>query len=239
MKLPHRSLRLLAACARTAAVSTLARYAAPATVCGAPCRRVLCLGDGDLSYSLALRRCFGEQIELTATTLLSEAELTSTYTRAAAILAELRERGVDVRFEVDATALALGPADLIIFSFPHLGLTDLSDEALAARRHGVLLAHFFASAAPLLADGGRVHLTLSGNHPTSWRVAEHAARNGLRIARAAPPSASKVSSPSPSWSAAPVLRKASVERRRSAGAPPDTDGFFPSRRCRAAASSDH
>ena len=141
-----------------------------------------------MSYSLALRRCFGEQIELTATTLLSEAELTSTYTRAAAILDELRERGVDVRFEVDATALALGPADVIIFSFPHLGLTDLSDEALAARRHGVLLAHFFASAAPLLADGGRVHLTLSGNHPTSWRVAEHAARNGLRIARAAPPS---------------------------------------------------
>ena len=36
-----------------------------------------------------------------------------------------------------------------------------------------------------------------------------------------------------------MLRKASVERRRSAGAPPDTDGFFPSRRWRAAASSDH
>ena len=47
--------------------------------------RILTVGDGDLSYSLALRRCFGEQIELTATTLLSEAELTSTYTRAAAI----------------------------------------------------------------------------------------------------------------------------------------------------------
>ena len=43
----------------------------------------LTVGDGDLSYSLALRRCFGEQIELTATTLLSEAELTSTYARAA------------------------------------------------------------------------------------------------------------------------------------------------------------
>ena len=96
--------------------------------------RILTVGDGDLSYSLALRRCFGEQIELTATTLLSEAELTSTYTRSSSILDELRERGVDVRFEVDATALALGPADVILFSFPHLGLTDLSDEALAARR---------------------------------------------------------------------------------------------------------
>ena len=150
-----------------------------------------------MSYSLALRRCFGAQIELTATTLLSEAELTSTYTRAAAILDELRERGVDVRFGVDATALALGPADLILFSFPHLGLTDLSNEALAARRHGVLLAHFFASAAPLLANGGRVHLTLSGNHPTSWRVAEHAARNGLRIARAAPPCPTRLASSAP------------------------------------------
>ena len=36
MKLPHRSLRLLAACARTAAVNTVARYVAPATVSGAP-----------------------------------------------------------------------------------------------------------------------------------------------------------------------------------------------------------
>ena len=142
--------------------------------------RILTVGDGDLSYSLALRRCFGEQIELTATTLLSETELTATYTRAPAILAELRERGVDVRFGVDATALALGPADLIIFSFPHLGLTDLSDEALAARRHGVLLAHFFASAAPLLADGGRVHLTLSGNH---HELARRGARRAQRAAR--------------------------------------------------------
>ena len=36
-------------------------------------RRVLTVGDGDLSYSLALARCFGPQIELTATTLLADA----------------------------------------------------------------------------------------------------------------------------------------------------------------------
>ena len=76
MKLPHRSLRLLAACARTAAVSTLARYAAPATVCGAPCRRVLCLGDGDLSCSAALADA---GVDVTATTLDTRDDLHRKY----------------------------------------------------------------------------------------------------------------------------------------------------------------
>ena len=104
-------------------------------------RRVLTVGDGDLSYSLALARCFGSQIELTATTLLAtEAELTATYSRAAAILAELLERGVTVRFGVDATALSsdLGPQDDIAFAHPHLGHADRGDAA-HARRHTCLL----------------------------------------------------------------------------------------------------
>ena len=38
-------------------------------------RRVLIVGDGDLSYSLALQRAFGSVIELTATVLPSAQEL--------------------------------------------------------------------------------------------------------------------------------------------------------------------
>ena len=52
--------------------------------------RVLTVGDGDLSFSLALARAFrGDELFLTATTLLTADELRETYGNAAPILAEL------------------------------------------------------------------------------------------------------------------------------------------------------
>ena len=56
-------------------------------------RRVLTVGDGDLSYSLALARAYDNSIDLTATTLLSEQELRETYSAAAGVLTELRHAG--------------------------------------------------------------------------------------------------------------------------------------------------
>ena len=58
--------------------------------------RVLTVGDGDLSYSLALARCFNDGISLTATTLPSREELLGTYERAAAIIAELEACGAKI-----------------------------------------------------------------------------------------------------------------------------------------------
>ena len=147
--------------------------------------RVLTVGDGDLSYSLALARAYGSAIELTASTLLREEELLETYAAAAATLAELRERRVCIRHGIDATALeraepALGRQDHVIFNHPHLGLADLSDVQAHARRHEVLIAHYLASAAALLPSvGGCVHLTLCGNQPKAWSVEAHGRRLGL------------------------------------------------------------
>ena len=135
--------------------------------------RVLTVGDGDLSYSLAIARAFGEAIQLTATVLVPEQELLATYAGAGAALAELRERGVRFQDGVDATALEvadppLGPQDHIIFNQPHLGLADLTDEAAHAHRNGTLVSHYLCSAAKLLTSSGLVHLTLCGNQPTTW-----------------------------------------------------------------------
>ena len=147
--------------------------------------RVLTVGDGDLSYSLALARAYGSAIELTASTLLREEELLETYAAAAATLAELRERRVCVRHAIDATALehaepALGHQDHVIFNHPHLGLADLGDVQAHARRHEVLIAHYLASATALLPSvGGCVHLTLCGNQPKAWSVEAHGRRLGL------------------------------------------------------------
>ena len=107
--------------------------------------RVLTVGDGDLSYSLALVRAFGGAIQLTATVLPTANELAATYSNAAANAAELVERHAVVRYGVDATAIAtadLGEQDAVVFSHPHLGLADLHAQAAHAQRHGVLLAHF-------------------------------------------------------------------------------------------------
>ena len=94
--------------------STLARYTAPATVCGAPCRRVLCLGDGDLSCSAALAEA---GVDVTATTLDTRDDLHRKYgAEAAARFDRLGAVG-----GVDATAPGdLGEAfDRVIFNFPH------------------------------------------------------------------------------------------------------------------------
>ena len=151
--------------------------------------RILTVGDGDLSYSLALLRAL-PHLELTATTLCaSKAELCKTYSASAGVVAELASRGACVRYGVDATALdACDPPlgseafDTIIFNHPHLGLADLASTAEHARRHSVLVAHFLCSAAALLARQGCVRMALCGSQPANWQVEAHAARHGLRLA---------------------------------------------------------
>ena len=151
--------------------------------------RVLTVGDGDLSYSLALARAFGGAICLTATTLVPEAELEATYASASRAIAELRQRGARVQHLVDATALAsanppIGHQDHIIFNHPHLGLADLTDEAAHAHRHGTLISHFLQSSVSLLTAGGLVHLTLCGNQPRTWDAESRGNRLGLSLAQA-------------------------------------------------------
>ena len=151
-----------------------------------PVVRVLTVGDGDLSYSLALARAFSHtgRLALTATTFLTSDELLQTYTHAATNIAELTALGATVRGSIDATNLeaaspALGAQDHILFNHPHLGLIDLLDTKLHAQRHRILLAHYLSSAAALAAPNGHVHLLLCGNQPRAWSITEHATRLGL------------------------------------------------------------
>ena len=149
MKLPHRSLRLLAACARTAAVSTLARYTAPATITGAPSRRVLCLGDGDLSCSAALADA---GVDVTATTLDTRDDLRRKYGEEAAARFDRLGAvgGVDATRPPDFG----NPFDRVIFNFPHApGKQNI-------RRNRELLHAVCGAAA--LAPGGELLIALDG-----------------------------------------------------------------------------
>ena len=87
----------------------------------------------------------------------------------------------------DVHSSSLGLQDDIVFNYPHLGDGGLADEAAHAQRHSILVAHYLHEAAALLAPGGRVHLTLSGKQPTTWAVEASAARHGLALAQAMPP----------------------------------------------------
>ena len=160
------------------------------------------MGDGDLSFSLALARAFGTAVAVTGTTLLSRSELLSTYAAAAACSSELLEGGHCVLHGVDATRLnvdpqlaPLAPFDAVCFCHPHLGLADLEDEAAHARRHSCLVAHFLHAASRILAAGGHLHLTLCGNQPSTWECEAHAARLGLSIVQQLPTASPSCFSP--------------------------------------------
>ena len=151
--------------------------------------RVLTVGDGDLSFSLALKRAY-PQINVTASTLVeSSSELSRTYANAVETSKEFQDdwKG-QIIYGVDATKLAEtikvhddeDKFDMILFNHPHLGDgTLLVSEQRHAERHFALLSHYFYSAKELLKREGRVHVCLCGNQPTSWKVMTAADNNGL------------------------------------------------------------
>mmetsp|Transcript_13027 Transcript_13027/g.19885 ORF Transcript_13027/g.19885 Transcript_13027/m.19885 type:complete len:577 (+) Transcript_13027:95-1825(+) len=153
--------------------------------------KVLTVGDGDLTLSLAVIRAYGShQIDLTASTLLSSAqELATTYQNSPQVLEELKERQVKVLFGVDATQLHetdIGSFDCILFHHPHLGLETLSDsEAFHAERHYQLLVHYLWSARQCLSTtpSSFIHLCLCGCQDTTWRLLDAAKRSHVTLVK--------------------------------------------------------
>ena len=148
--------------------------------------RVLTVGDGDLSFSLALCRAF-----VTGTTLLSEEELVKRYRSAAGSRDELVSLGATVVHQVDACHLELRdsePFDVAIFNFPHLG--DVAEDGHSfvsghVRRHRSLVSHFFEAARQVTQE---VHVTLCGQQPELWELVARAEALGWQECRRAAPS---------------------------------------------------
>ena len=150
--------------------------------------RILTVGDGDLSFSLALKRAY-PKISVTASTLVeTPAELLRTYSNTAAIMKEFCDFwNEEILYSVDATrlddsmTLQTQKYDIVMFNHPHLGDATLHiSEKHHAQRHHVLLCHYFHSAKGILTENGRIHVCLCGSQPTTWNVMGAASRNGLR-----------------------------------------------------------
>lgn len=106
--------------------------------------RILTVGDGDLSFSLALLRAYGNNYieSFAATTLIESKEsLVVTYENSSEIYSEITATATkmannkQVIFGVDATkleenkdVLSSGPHDIIMFNHPHLGRSELDSD---------------------------------------------------------------------------------------------------------------
>lgn len=147
--------------------------------------RVLIVGDGNFSFARAFLRSNEHKIasgelSVTATSLDTHDELLQMYPNSGVILGELRDGGVRVVHDVNATKLKQYPSlllttedskinasssssstslfDRVVFNFPHFA--EGGSKRNKIHRHRQLLREFFQSAQDVLALDGLVWVTL-------------------------------------------------------------------------------
>jgi Zn finger protein HypA/HybF involved in hydrogenase expression len=149
-------------------------------------KKVLILGDGNFSFSLALAKLLDQKhstaveylgsanTELICTSFDSYAELISKYHDCERILRELKEYA-QVLHGVNAWELhEFRDIDLVVWNHPHLGTEDF-------RLHQFLISHFFHSAKQILSETGRIRVSLVQGQETRWNVFVQAERVGLHL----------------------------------------------------------
>jgi hypothetical protein len=199
-----------------------------------PAIRILTVGEGDFSCSLAILRAYPTNIQkLVATTLLpSEEELVDVYPHTTSILTELKDFrlhslssssaedstsvSVEILFGVDATQLHINddirrhsPYDYILFHHPHLGYGDndasIQSSNALSKKHSILLAHYLYSAKQIF---------LSTNEEERW-----AAKKELELSNNYPQAVSShcvvhvclCAGQSKSWGLQSILRRLGLE----------------------------
>jgi hypothetical protein len=169
--------------------------------------RVLTVGDGDLSLSLAIARAYGEWVSLTASTFLeNETILKQIHPTSHIHLQELTSTyNIPILYSVDACRLdrdILGRVsrdhnpqkfDLVIFHHPHLGDEDdlyhgneddnANEEVRRRQAHCSLIAHYLDSAYSITDS---VQLAINSTQYTSWNVEEAAQRAGWKLQSSIP-----------------------------------------------------
>ncbi|KAM3276043.1 hypothetical protein ACQJBY_044425 [Aegilops geniculata] len=149
-------------------------------------QRILVVGDGDFSFSLALATAFGSGENLVATSLDSYGYLKIMYSYGESNVTSLQRMGATVLHDVDATEmkshahLKLTRFDRIVFNFPHAGFTGRETTTNMVNSHKKLVKAFFRSASHLLRPDGEIHVTHRTGHPYDrWPIEQLASESAL------------------------------------------------------------
>lgn len=164
-----------------------------------PQPRVLLVGEGNLSFALAMtRRC--PKYHVLATTFDERDALLAKFKETRGILQRLAEAGtVRVLHGIDASNLSAtlrerarhaglavedgradggdivaGGFDCVVFNNPHLGVEDVA-------RHRRFVAHFLHEALAVTAPRGEICVTLCDDQPERWGLVASAQRCGLTL----------------------------------------------------------
>ncbi|TVU09956.1 hypothetical protein EJB05_43455, partial [Eragrostis curvula] len=127
--------------------------------------RILTVGDGDFSFSLALATAFGSGANLVATSLDTYEVVRGKYSKAESNIMEVKRLGATVLHGVDAktmvfhTDLKNKRFDRIVFNFPHAGFKGKEDDLHLINMHKELMWYFFYNACRLLRRYGEIHVT--------------------------------------------------------------------------------
>lgn len=132
--------------------------------------RVLLLGEGNFSFAASLVSLAVSSLRLHCTSFDSLSALKERYPEVSHFLRVLAAKeGVVLEHGIDATALHRHypghSFDQVVFNFPHLGVED-------CRLHSSLLAHLLHSSRAVLRPGGSVHISLSSDQSSRWRLFE-------------------------------------------------------------------
>ncbi|RLN44716.1 hypothetical protein BBO99_00003241 [Phytophthora kernoviae] len=154
-------------------------------------QRILVVGDGDFSFSLALAVFLGGK-NIVATCYDSKMDLKEKYSNALLNCDALETAGAEVHFDVDATYLeqhnwldeSATPFQSIVFNFPHLGGATEEDVV----NNQKLLREFFYSTRKFLhPTRGQVLVSLRNTlFYNRWQIQEQAAASGLKLKRTEP-----------------------------------------------------
>ncbi|KAG7377850.1 hypothetical protein PHYPSEUDO_010900 [Phytophthora pseudosyringae] len=184
------SQQLRAAKSQTNAIFSLAASSNPNPKSLGPFgdhQRILVVGDGDFSFSLALAVFLGGR-NLVATCYDSKVDLKEKYSNALLNCDALETAGAEVHFDVDATHLEkeswldeAQPFQAIVFNFPHLGGATEED---VANNQKLLRDFFYSTRRYLHPTRGQVLVSLRNTlFYNRWKIQEQAAASGFKPKR--------------------------------------------------------
>jgi 25S rRNA (uracil2634-N3)-methyltransferase len=155
--------------------------------------KVLCVGDGNMSFALALATvCGNEGTNLVVTTRETLGVARKIYGDACDATVEALEAcGATVHFGVECETLraraktlqetssgSAGAFDRIVFNFPDAGVGKVGPLSVQAQRE--LLASFFENAPSLLKGSGEMHVALQTGPPyAGWNIEGVGAKCGV------------------------------------------------------------